>query len=158
MTASADLAYRNFVWRLEAIAPTSTSVTDKKFRFNGRRIEDAQASGTIRNFQLFWLGSDSDEYETDMSERRATHRLQLDVAYPSTSKVDLQTLTTMILQDRHDVTKALRTPDYYDGYDDDHTSTQYGLWARVRDSDELVREDNNWTLRQRWRCLIREQE
>lgn len=158
MTASADLAYRNFVWRLEAITPANTAVTDKKFRFNARRIEDAQASGTIRNFVLYWLGSGADEYETDMSERRAPHNFQLEVTYPATTKVDLQTLSTMLLQDRHDIATVLRDPAYYDGYDDSNTSTKYGLWSRVRDSDEIARDENNWTLRQRWSCLIREQE
>ena len=62
MSSSADLVYRNFVWRLEALIPTNTSgITDKGFRFNGRRIEDAmierlEANADILTVHLKPLG------------------------------------------------------------------------------------------------------
>jgi hypothetical protein len=90
-------------------------------------------------------------------ERKAEHIFQLEVTYPSTSKVDLASLSTMILQDRHDLIKALRDPSGYDGHDGD-ASAQFGLWSRVRRGDELTRDQNNFTLRQRWHCLVREEE
>jgi hypothetical protein len=158
MSATADLVYQNFVWRIETLSPTST-LAKKGFTFNNRPLNliPDQSSGMTREFTLYWEGSDPDHAPTDITERTAEHSFMLDVAY--STKLGADVLFPLMLADRHDLMALLRDTAGYRGYNASNTNTDLFLWRRWHKGDvRITASDTTWYLRQNWICTIREGE
>lgn len=164
MASSANLVLDNFYWRIEAITPTSSVVGRRAFRrIDTLDIDPAQSSGLSRGFRVAWVASDeehqvSGEGITDgLYNRAATHTFEVEVYY--STKLKWTDLHTVVLSDRHDLTKQLRDPDTWVGYNASNTTTDIGIYDRIRESDELDTDDPGyWVLRQSWRVIINEVE
>ena len=157
MATSAHYVYSNFVWRLETLTPTGTvgNLRSRFVSYDPLR-DDAAAMPSSRNFTVSWTGSAIDESPTDLYDRVAEHSYEIEIHYDPTLK--WQTLQEIILQDRHDISKRLRDPAYFVGYDASHSSTEIYLKNRIRTGDSLVRDATLVTLRQQYRCMIWETE
>lgn len=53
-------AYQNFIWRLEAITPTSATCTFKFRSFDPLKRSPKRSTGDVRKFSVAWLGSSAD--------------------------------------------------------------------------------------------------
>lgn len=166
MSASANLVYKNFIWRVEAIDPTDTTVMRNAFVAIDPRPTTGRdprtSSGLTRCFTVTWLGADEQNVVggngiTDgLNSRTADHRFDVSVYYDGKLKwADVQ---AMMLSDRHDLIKALRLPSTWVGYDANNSSTVLGVYDRRIEADEVDAEDDFLILRQVWRCTINETE
>lgn len=157
MAAQAHLVRKNFVWRIEAVTPTETTLARRASftEVDPLRIDPEQSSGYQRAFSVQWQGSEGDQLD-DLLLRQQSHMYAVEVYYSTKLKYD--DLHDIILQDRHDITKTLRNPSNVIGYSDAQSSTDIGVGGRWFDSDEIVREDNLWTYRAMWRVTITETE
>ena len=161
---TANLVSENFYWRLLALTPTSTLAHAPQFTaLDSTRLKPEQSAGTTRGFAVNWLGCDEEHQidgtgVTDGGEnRQAQHRFELEVYY--STKIKHRDLLQLILADRADITKLLRADANWVGYDDDNSTTDIGLWERIREADEIdTEEPTHWVLRQIWRCTINEDE
>lgn len=154
MSATAHLVARNFRWRLERMSPTASS--RNRFKWQDR-IDPDQSPGTIRAFNVTWLGSESAHEVEDKTGQCKAHKFQLDVAYPRDT-LDPEPLQNMMLQDRFDAIKDLRDSAYWTGHADD-SSADLGLYDREFERDERLDVSPYTTLwRSVWRCLIWEDE
>lgn len=157
MGSQADRVLRNFSWRVRSIAPTHQR-PGKRFAWYDPRRLDSDASPVCRLFNVRWLGDDDDGSSvTDMVERRALHRYRLDVLYPDEHESMLQ--QEIILQDRHDLIKALRDDRLWVGTSADDPAADIGLQSRRNLPSELIDDDTSTsTLRMVWECEIWETE
>lgn len=159
MASRADSVLRNFRWRVESTAPTHQRPL-KPFRWIDPRRVDSDGSPTTRLFHVQWLDGDDDRDAsvTDMVERRAVHRFQLDVLYPR--EYESMLLQEIVLQDRHDIIKALRDDRLWVGTSAADPLSDIGLKSRTLGSPtEMVDgETNTPTLRMIWECEIWETE
>jgi len=166
MTATANLVYANFVWRIEAIDPTATTVAKDRFFCIDRRAvhgtDPRTSSGLTRGFVVTWRGAGEQNVVggsaicDTYSSRMADHTFELEMFYSAKLKWD--DAQQLILSDRHDIIKALRYPSTWVGYDASHTATAIGLANRWIDSEETEATDDYLALRQTWRCSIEETE
>lgn len=162
--STSDLVRQNFVWRIESQTPTSSLLKPRFTEIDPLRLDADQAAGVgERSFSVYWLGSEEDnvvdgEGITDNENQRiAEHRYRVDIYY--TTKLDYRDLQHAMLQDRHDITRLLRSGDNIKGYNADNSSTELGLFNRIRESDELIMDDPDvWVYRATWRCTIEESE
>jgi hypothetical protein len=158
MSAAANNVLSNFRWRIESITPTATR-PGKGFKFvDPLRLDPDVSTGTARNFSVYWENSEADLEPSDMMVRFADHTYLVEISYPA-SKFKIDDLQEIILQDRHDIIKAIHNPSSYVGIDANSTTASIGLHARHRLEDSLSREgESTWYFRQRWRCTIQEDE
>ena len=158
MASNADRVLSNFRWRVESISPTHQRPR-KPFRWLDLATVDADRHPVARVFQVRWLREDdTGDSVTDLVERRALHRYVLEVAYAT--DYDLVTLQEIILQDRHDIIKALRDPRLFVGTSSSDASADIGLQAR-RHIDarlEMMADTKMATLRIEYGCEIWETE
>jgi len=149
--------YKNFIYRIEAITPTDSTI-GRGYRFvSPRDFDPDEAQGVARSFTVYWDGSDADMEPTDMAERVAVHSITVEVAYSTSFPTD--TLHQIILADRDDLITALRLPSSYVGTSSAAPTTDVGLWARRRLRDEVDRTGTHtWYLRQVWACTCKEVE
>lgn len=166
MAASANLVRDNFAWRIESITPTATEafLPPRFAEIDVNKVDVEQASGLARKFTLQWRGSDEDNdalgsrIADDESQRLAAHTWIVAIYYPI-DKVDAARLERVILQDRHDVLKLLRSPASFAGYSAAQPSASVGIYNRIRIQDEIDRDSERvWSLRTTWRTLINETE
>ena len=164
MSASSNLVLENFYWRILAITPAAaTTPATPAARFFELDPHTFSLEGRVRGVVVTWLGAD-EEHEVDgeplvdpLTDRTAQHRFQVEVHY--SRMLTHRTLMKLILQDRHDIIAALRVDSSWVGYDADHTTTDLGLFERIRESDELDEGDEeHMTWRSVWRCTIQETE
>lgn len=149
----------NFKWKLEGLTLTNTTFNNRLSEYDPLLEALPQASSAwVRRFYLEWIDSSADAHATDSDRREAVHLFRLYVNYPEVIPHDR--LRDVILQDRHDMAKLLRAPASRLGYDANNTTTDIGLYHRMRAGDtiqvgtfEKVRQ-----LVTDWRCLIREDE
>lgn len=166
MTATANLVYANFVWRIEAIDPTAATIgKDRFFSIDPRAVHGTDprtSSGLTRGFAVTWRGAGTqnvvggDAICDTYSSRFADHTFELAVYY--SAKLKWEDLQQLLLSDRHDIIAALRYQSSWVGYDASHTTTALGLANRVIESDETEQTDDYVALRQTWRCSIEETE
>jgi hypothetical protein len=166
MSASANLVYANFVWRIEAVDPTASTIgKDRLHAIDPRAIHGTDprtSSGLTRGFVVTWKGCGPQNVVggaaicDTSSSRFADHAFE--VAYYYTSKLKWEDAQKLLLSDRHDGIKALRYPSSWVGYDDSHTTTDIGLENRTIESEEIEQTDDYVVLRQQWRCAIEETE
>lgn len=167
---SADLVVRNFVWRIEAITPTCTTLDEAFHEVDPLAIEPQQAAGLTRAFWVEWLRSDA-EHSVDGNTicddgaiRWATHHIRVTVRYAV--KLTNALMHDVVLQDRHDLLEALRSQANRVGYDASHTATDIGLGDRYRTSDSIERDPGAdrsagwgyWSYVSDWKCVISESE
>ena len=150
---------RNFRWRLESLAP-HTSTTSKKFHhIDPLRIDPSSATGLERGFSVTWVGAGGEVYPTDMYARDADHEIEVAVYYPvGDDGYSLEAVMDLICRDRHDIAKALRDPDNHKGYSDTQAATDIGLQNRVLSTSVLERDETLWTLLLTYTCFVREVE
>ncbi len=147
MASNLDLVYQNIIDCIQAITPTSTIPGKNFYHLDFKRIDPDQSSGLTRAFAVYWVGSDSDEEPTDMTDRWCEHTFEIDIAY--STDYELATLEKLIAQDRHDVIKKLR--------DLDNAIT--GQHTMKRKNDRLdMSNPQTWYLKQQWICMIEEEE
>lgn len=162
MASNPALVLSNFQYRIEAITPTNANYKSAFVMYNPLLIAAKKSSGFERRFFVTWHGSSADsESGAPQAEngycRTAAHDYSVEISYPALMQYD--DMLALVCDDRHDLIKQLRDADKWLGYDSSHTTTDIGLWQRLRVSDELETSDNGiWTFRQRWRCLINEVE
>lgn len=166
MTATANLVYSNFVWRIAAIDPTATTIgKDRFFAIDPRAVHGTDprtSSGLTRGFAVTWKGAGEqnmvggDAICDTYSSRFADHVYELVVYY--SAKLKWEELQKLLLSDRHDIIKALRYPSTWVGYDASHTTDSLGLANRWIESDDTEDTDEYVALRQTWRCSIEETE
>ena len=160
MASVADLALRNFKWRIESIAPTYQRPNRNVFRWiDDARIDPESTAGLLRAFNVVWMGqaAPEDGDVSDICERDSTHSFEVSLYYPT--EVELLGRQVMALQDRHDIYKALRNMDNRAGYDADNT-TGVVVQSRELGDDWEVDTDNGyyWRYHSVWVCRIFEPE
>lgn len=158
MASNADNVLKNFRWRVESISPTHQRPR-KPFRWMDFDEIDTERHPVARVFQVRWMREDDlGSSVTDLVERRALHRYSLEVLYAT--DYDLATLQEIILQDRHDIIKALRDPRNLVGTSSTDSATDIGLQARryVDARLETEAEIKMATLRLEFECEIWESE
>ena len=158
MASAANLVLNNFVYRIGAIDPTAAG---DSFKYNARSTTlDPDASpGMVRSFGVYFNDSEEAHDVEDITERWAESTWTVEIAYPVKAARGDESLQAMILQDRHDLIKALRTSDNKDGTSATAPDTVTGLQYRKFVGDELDREDPvTWIYTQTWACMIRESE
>jgi len=149
----------NCAWRTAAVVPTNTTSPLRFEEYDPIVVPDPpDTSGFTRKFYWQWISSDEDVETTDYTRREAHHLLRLVVEYPL--RYPWTAMQAMIVQDRHDLAKALRDQRNRLGYDDDHTTTDIGLYIRKRAGDKIDRNDHPrfWHYVADWRCKVREDE
>lgn len=158
MASTADLVLKNICWTIESITPTH-SRPDKNFRWFDRTSFDPESSaGIVRLFSVLWQNQSEELGITDTEDREANHTYVISVAYPPDG-YRLSLLQEIILQDRHDIIKALRDPNSWDGYNSKNTTTDIGLYNREFKSAEMIEvNDSVWELRLTVICTIKEGE
>ncbi len=131
---------RNYIWRIEALAPTLRP--DQRFRhFDPRTFKGSNQSGIARHFFVVRDGSSADDRDgTGLRFRKANHAYQVKILYPQSLGFDLQ--QDMIAQDRFTVTTGLFNPNTFLGYSDSATSTNVGIRTRWVEGDEVVESDD----------------
>ena len=159
MATSLHLVHTNFIYQLELLTPTNT-LTSKKFHsIDPLRLSEDLTTGLIRAFWVTWQGSDGNVVPTDLYDHYANHMFEVAVAYSvGPDGLKHEDAHQIILQDRFDISQALRDPDKFDGYNSSNPNTAIGLENRYRTQDELDRDDFAWILRQSWQCTVRETE
>ena len=158
MSSAANLVLNNFVYRIGAITPTAGG---KGFVYNARSTTlDPDASpGMVRSFGVYFNESEEAHDVEDITERWAQSTWTVEIAYPVKSERGDENLQSMILQDRHDIIKVLRTSNNKDGTSAAAPSATTGLIYRKFVGDELDREDPvTWIYTQTWACMIQEPE
>lgn len=154
-------AYQNFIWRLEAITPTSTTSSFKFRSFDPLKRSPKRSTGDVRKFSVSWLGSGADGEDeapdaNDMYSRTARHNFEIKIEYPAVYPWD--TMQQLVADDRHDILKALRNQANNVGYNASNTTTDIGLWERRRTSDSLEINDDVWILKLNYLAIINEPE
>lgn len=157
MATTLDKIFQNFIYRIEAITPTS-NICGKNFnRLDPKQIALNESAGLERNFVITYLGSDSDDTPTDEAIRTAEHKFLVQVLYNPGRGWEVA--HELILNDRHDLIKALRDDAKFDGYDSSHTTDAIRLHGRIRENDEIDMSDPDvWVYRAIWKCYITEEE
>lgn len=156
MATNIHRVLENFKWRIEAIAPTSTTSTREFIWYDELVLDADQSAGMTRGFNVHWLGRGPAHEVDDLIERVAIHRIQVTVAY--STQFELLKRQQLMLQDAHDLIKVLRDDRYWVGYSDSATSTDIGLFDRSLDGDEVITEPLTWYYRQTWLCHVHEVE
>jgi len=163
MAAAADLVLKNFVWRIETLTPTETTLLSGSRFVHVDPWRCDPGTLTYRRFSVLWRDSDEDHTSVDggvtdsLSQRPAMHRFEVSVYYPR--KSEYHDLQTAILRDRHDITKQVRNPDNFVGYSATVSTGSIGLYNRIREGDSLDLDDEEmWVYRATWRCIINETE
>ena len=154
---SLALVYENFIWRLETLTPTE-SACNERFRYVDPEALDLE-NARHRSFSVFWESSDADIAPTDLYDREAAHVFTVEVFY----RVGEAALTSrkahqLIASDRADISKELRNPSSWNGYDQSNTGDDIGLCDRLRLGDELERVEHLYIYRAQWQCHVRESE
>lgn len=159
MASAFDLVLQNFVYRVEAIDPTS-ALCRRKFRSNDSAVtvSPSTSAGMVRSFNVFWESSEPAEEVEDIVERISDSEWTLEVFYPLDSARGTLELQRLIMQDRHDLIKALRTSDNFDGTSPNTPTTETDLHRRSFVGDDIEQGDQTWTYRQRWSCTVFESE
>lgn len=155
---SIDNVLDNFCWRVESVSPTNQIVRNKFLRFDPNQNEPTQSSAWYRRFWVEWNGSDPDKDSSSPIQRLAWHDIQVHIVYPIL--LDVLDLQKLILADRHDLIKTLRAPANRVGYNDTNPTDNVGLYARIRNGDELLKNqyDDLWELIIAFRTQILESE
>lgn len=155
--SNAAMVADNIAWRVRSIAPTNAEEARGFRHADPGRVDAHSSAGAVRTFHVRWLGSEAAHEAEDTVSRVAYHTFELAVAYPAEWPLDKR--TRVILDDRSDITEALRGQDGWSGYSEDG-SANIGLESRELAEDEAEEDEAGQTtyLRQRWRCLIRETE
>jgi hypothetical protein len=147
----------NFIYQVEQIVPTYQGRTVPRFRSfepdGGEQVPEA--TGGLRMFFVEWLSSGPDGGATMEPLRESEHLVQLHVEYPFVLK--WEEMHMLVLQDRHDLIKRLRDPQYFVGYKGS-TSGATGMFARWRLRDLLDKTTRLWRYSSQWRCTVREEE
>ena len=151
---SAYQVYANMRWRIESINPSYTKGI-KRYIWNDRpqSLLGEQSSGMTRSFAIYFDGGAAIIEPTDGSGHARDIWLLLEIAYSTTLK--LEDLHELILSDSHDLIVALRDDNGWRGYDNQHISDNIYLWKRYIEDERLDRTlPHTWYMRQRWRCII----
>lgn len=165
MATTLHRALQNFVYVLEeVVTPTSLTPNDNRFeRYDPDLADCPVSSAGVRKYFVEYLTSDPDRGATDVYSREAEHYVRLSIEYPK-PPFDSLVLQTIILQDRHDIVKALRDTQYNVGWKDGagtvNTTGATGIMTlRELISCELVRTNRSiWRLVMVWRFFNRESE
>ncbi|MCP4549519.1 MAG: hypothetical protein GY835_23940 [bacterium] len=156
MATSIHRCRQNAVWKIEGITPT-VQATRKFVEFDPFKADAKKSSGWFRKFFIDYDDTTEDASATNIDLREAWHTWSLQVFYPTESTH--QTLTDAILQDRHQLLKALRASGSWKGYDADNTTDDIGMHYRRAEATELDKEDPDvWILVIQLRTKIRESE
>jgi hypothetical protein len=162
VASTADLALRNFKWRLENTTLAYDRPGDRgdALRWIDEVVTDPESTaGLTRKFNVVWLGQTGPDEESDVSdisERIADHQFEVNVYYAT--EIPLLTRQAMALQDRHDIYKTLRNMDNRVGYSDAVTT---GVVVQTRELDEAEVDRDNpfyWRYTSVWNCTIFETE
>jgi len=128
MGSNADRVIANTRWRIESTSPTHQRPR-KPFRWMDLAGVDAENYPALRLFQVLWLEEEDDEDSvTDLVERRAVHKILIEVAYADDYGLELR--QEIMLQDRHDLIKTLRDPRLFAGTSASDPTGETGLQAR----------------------------
>lgn len=159
MATNLHRAIDNFIYRIEATTPTSQVIGNRFIHWDPTYEESEPdfSTGFFRHFTVEWKDSDGDSAATNVDDREAWHNFHVAVYYPLI--LPWLQMHYAILQDRHDLIKALRTKANCLGYSADYPTTDIGLYHRHRTGDELIKQSPEvWELTTNWRCKIRESE
>jgi hypothetical protein len=146
----------NFYWRIEGTSPTNQISTNRFRAIDPIKKTPRKHSGDIRAFYVARNGSDEDSAATDLDRREAWHDFRLHMFYPAV--YPWQDLQRMIVQDRHDLAKVLRSMGARPGWDDDNAADNIGLYERQRATDTTDTTGDVYEVIMHWRCKIREEE
>lgn len=146
MATTLHRVMQNFVWRLEAITPTSDISSKPFLSLDRTKTNEGDSAGLERSFLLSWLGRGPEEEATDQYQLSAEHEWQLDVFYWAGR--GYETTHEIILQDQFDIVKTLRNDALYVGYADDHSTDDLSIIDRHTVKIEVNNEsDDLWILR-----------
>lgn len=138
MSALADDAFDNFIYRIEATAP-DREIIRGGFRYFDERDLSVASVAPDRKFNVNWEGSEGpDDFEDD-TEQHALFTFVVDVYYNSgQSGRGRRQLTKAILRDRHELIETLRDTDKYYGVDVD-ASRDTGIKSRIVSGAERIK-------------------
>ena len=142
--SSASNIISNFEYQISQISPTSTTKRELFAPWDVSRNEEPSKS-SFRKYWIDWQGSDEDEDGSNANAREAHHRFMLNVSYPVT--LPHNTLTKLVLDDRHDLCKRLRDHQYVVGIAG-ATTQDVGIIWRKRIGDDIDKKtyEDCWIL------------
>lgn len=173
MAATLHRVRENFIYWIEQITPTNTSAVDREFQWvdSARFSASGDSSGHARNFDVVWSPGEEDHIVGSqlvidaLNSRIAEHMFVVRLFLPASwLSGDLH---NVMLDDRHDVIKQLGDPAKWVGYDASNTTTEIGLYDRVKVTEELVKEAadsddedeaDSYVLNMVFRCVVEETE